>query len=83
MRGSKAVLIAAAVVLGAAGPSTVQYTYDAAGRVTTAVNTATGLCTTFSYDANGNRTAQATTSGGAPVTSTWGTGVWGCALWSQ
>jgi YD repeat-containing protein len=82
MRARKVVLTLAAAMLGAAGPSTVQYTYDPLGRVTTAVNAAAGICTTYSYDLNNNRTAQATTSGGSQVTAVWGSGVWGCAPWS-
>jgi len=62
--------------------ASVSYGYDPVGRVATALYD-NGLCTVYAYDPNGNRTAQTTTSGGAPVTPTWGTGVWGCAVWSQ
>ena len=72
----KTILFIVASILGAAGPSTVQYTYDLSGRVTTAVNAATGGCIVYRYDASGNRTAQTTTNGGTQVTATWGSGVW-------
>jgi len=61
--------------------ASVSYTYDPVGRVTTAIYD-NGLCVAYAYDANGNRTAQTNTMGGAPVTATWGTGVWGCFSWT-
>jgi YD repeat-containing protein len=83
MRPGKAALIIATVtLLGASSPSTMQYTYDPVGRFATAVNAAVEICTAYTYDANGNRTAQTTTNVTAPLTSVWGTGTWGCALWS-
>ena len=57
------------------------YTYDALGRVATALYD-TGTCIVYSYDANGNRTAQTITTSGNPTTPVWGTGSWGCFIWS-
>jgi len=57
------------------------YSYDAVGRVTTAAYD-TGVCVAYGYDANGNRTSQTNTSTSGPVTPTWGTGSFGCFLWS-
>jgi YD repeat-containing protein len=67
----------------AAGGSdaSVTYTYDPAGRVTTA-HYDNGACIAYSYDAASNRTAQTNTVGGSPVTPTWGTGAWGCFVWT-
>lgn len=60
---------------------TVQYTYDQLGRVTTALY-GNGVCVIYTYDANGNRTAQTNTAASGPATPTWGTGVWGCFPWT-
>ena len=65
------------VSVGASG----SYTYDAAGRLTTALYD-NGTCVAYSYDANGNRTSQTTTSSGLPESPTWGSGVWGCFVWA-
>jgi YD repeat-containing protein len=65
----------------AAAAANVVFTYDAAGRVRTA-RYDNGICVIYSYDANGNRTAQTNVSGGAPATPTWGSGVWGCFPWT-
>jgi hypothetical protein len=59
----------------------VTYTYDALGRLRTA-RYDTGICIVYQYDANGNRTSQTVNVGGAPLTPTWGTGVWGCFNWT-
>ncbi len=58
------------------------YTYDPLGRVTTILYD-TGVCVVYTYDANGNRTAQTINVGGAPTTSVWNAGVWGCFNWSS
>ena len=57
------------------------YTDDALGRVATALYD-NGTCIVYSYDANGNRTAQTITTSGNPTTPVWGTGSWGCFIWS-
>jgi YD repeat-containing protein len=57
------------------------YSYDLAGRITSALYDS-GVCVVYTYDANGNRTAQVNTTGGAPATPTWGTGVLGCFNWT-
>lgn len=57
------------------------YTYDPVGRVATALYD-NGLCVAYTYDANGNRTSINSASTGAPVTATWGSGVWGCINWT-
>lgn len=69
--------------IGAASAATgsVTYTYDALGRITTA-RYDTGVCIAYQYDANGNRTSQSVFVGGSPLTPTWGTGVWGCFVWT-
>lgn len=58
------------------------YTYDELGRLMTALTSATGVCIAYSYDANGNRTAQTITVSGGTVSPIWGTGVAGCFLWT-
>jgi YD repeat-containing protein len=58
----------------------VSYTYDLLGRVRTAVYD-NGACVAYAYDADGNRTSQTNTNGGAPISSVWGSGVWGCFPW--
>jgi hypothetical protein len=40
------------------------------------------LCVTFTYDANGNRTAQTVVAIGAGAV-TWGSGAFGCFVWHQ
>jgi YD repeat-containing protein len=84
-RTIRALIVAVALLLGliAAGGSdaSVTYTYDPAGRVTTAVYD-NGACIAYGYDAASNRTSQTNTVGGAPVTATWGTGTWGCFAWT-
>ena len=61
--------------------ASVAYTYDGLGRVRTA-RYDNGVCIVYAYDASGNRTSQTNTSAGAPVTPTWGTGVFGCFYWT-
>ena len=56
----------------------VSYTYDALGRLATA-SYDTGVIAIYSYDANGNRTAQVINVNNA--TGTWGSFTWGAALW--
>ena len=63
-----------------ATPVAVIYTYDSAGRITTALYD-NATCVMFSYDANGNRTAKVVTTGN-PANLTWGSGTWGCSKWS-
>jgi YD repeat-containing protein len=59
----------------------IRYTYDRAGRVTTALYD-NGTCAIYTYDANGNRTAKIVLAAGSQNTSTWGTGQFGCFTWS-
>jgi hypothetical protein len=54
----------------------VTYTYDALGRLTSALYD-TGVCIANTYDANGNRLSESI----VVVTSS-GTGVWGCFNWN-
>jgi hypothetical protein len=56
-----------------AANGSVTYTYDALGRLRTALYD-TGVCT-YQYDANGNRTQQTVNVSGSPLTPTWGTGI--------
>lgn len=60
-----------------AANGSVAYIYDALGRVTMA-SYDTGVCIKYSYDANGNRLSETIL-----VTSSSGTGVWGCFYWGQ
>lgn len=79
-------LVAGAVLCGTvvapvvAATGAVTYTYDALGRLRTALYD-TGVCITYQYDPNGNRTQQTVNVGGAPLTATWGVGTWGCFSW--
>ena len=72
------------LALGALAPhalfaanGSVIYTYDALGRLITA-SYDTGVCISYSYDANGNRTSEKIL-----VTSSSSTGVWGCFSWNN
>lgn len=85
-RSSLCLLLWASVVVAAFTPcsanaAAVSYGYDALGRLTTALYD-NGLCIVYAYDASGNRTSQNNTSGSAPESPVWGTGVWGCAKWT-
>jgi uncharacterized protein RhaS with RHS repeats len=78
--------ILAAGVLTALGTvmpahASVSYGYDALGRVTTALYD-NGLCIVYAYDANGNRTSQTNTISSTPESPVWGTGTWGCFIWT-
>jgi len=77
------VLFTASLLQGTAVLAAVSiiYTYDALGRVATA-RYDNGTCIVYTYDANGNRTAQTITTSGNPTTPVWGTGSWGCFIWS-
>ncbi|KAA3445863.1 hypothetical protein C7I87_31705 [Mesorhizobium sp. SARCC-RB16n] len=57
--------------------SSASYGYDGFGRLTSVLYD-NGVCIAYSYDANGNRTAQTNSFGAAP----WGSGVWGCFRWT-
>ncbi|MBN9488402.1 MAG: RHS repeat protein [Alphaproteobacteria bacterium] len=57
------------------------YSYDPVGRIAVA-RYDNGMCVIYIYDANGNRTSQTNASTGGPVTPTWGTGTFGCFVWS-
>jgi len=77
-----AVLLAGLAVsdVAIAANGSVSYSYDALGRVTT-VFYDTGVCIAYTYDANGNRTAQTIQTvnlGGTPL---WDSVTWGCFLW--
>jgi hypothetical protein len=75
--------IAAAVVAVSAAradTTTTQYSYDANGRLASALYD-NGLCVQYSYDANGNRTAVQSSTPTTPPR--WGSGSWGCFVWSD
>jgi uncharacterized protein RhaS with RHS repeats len=77
-----AAMVTAAVVIASAAradTATTQYSYDANGRLTSALYS-NGLCIQYSYDANGNRTAVQTSTPATPPR--WGSGNWGCFAWS-
>lgn len=59
---------------------TVQFGYDLAGRVASALYD-DGTCVTYTYDSVGNRTAQVNSS--TIGSSIWGSGAWGCSSWSS
>jgi len=75
-----AVLATLAGGIPVASSATIAFNYDNLGRLTTAIYD-NGLCVTYSYDANGNRTAITTiaTTPGSPI---WGAGPWGCFFWT-
>lgn len=64
-----------------AATASIYYTYDPLGRVITA-RYDNGTCIVYAYDAAGNRTAQTNSFNAGPETPTWGTGTWGCFLWT-
>jgi hypothetical protein len=70
--------LALAFLLSDASASGVTYTYDQAGRVATALYD-NGLCVNYTYDSTGNRTTQ---TNGTPGTPSWGSGTWGCFVWT-
>jgi YD repeat-containing protein len=74
------------ILLGAvrteAATASIHYTYDQLGRVTTAAYD-NGICIAYTYDTNGNRTAQTFTTSGPPASPVWGSGVWGCFPWTS
>ena len=76
------VVIALVIALGVIGPTAsgagVTYTYDLSGRVATALYD-NGICVSYTYDAAGNRTAQVNATQPSPA---WGSGVWGCFVWT-
>lgn len=74
------IAIAVGLVPSNVGAS-VSYGYDQLGRVTSALYD-NGLCIAYSYDQNGNRTAQTNTISGTPELAVWGSGVWGCFVWT-
>ena len=73
------VVLASLVISNASQASSVSYAYDQVGRVTTAAYD-NGLCVVYTYDANGNRTAQSFSMSSVPASQNWGSGVWGCYL---
>ncbi|BCM19202.1 hypothetical protein MJ8_29740 [Mesorhizobium sp. J8] len=80
-RPRRMLVLAFLTVSSSAIAGSVAYTYDPAGRLTTALYD-NNTCIAYSYDANGNRTSQTNTVGGAPVSAVWGSGVWGCFKWT-
>ena len=64
-----------------AASASASYTYDPVGRAATALYD-DGVCVAYTYDANGNRSSQTNSVASAPETPTWGSGVWGCFLWT-
>jgi YD repeat-containing protein len=68
-------------IAGGSAAASVAYTYDQNGRLNTA-HYDNGICVTYSYDPNGNRTAQTNLAVGSPPPATWGSSVWGCFNWT-
>ena len=77
---SSLLVLASGFIPTEAGASA-SYLYDPLGRVVVA-RYDNGVCVAYVYDANGNRISQTNASTGGPVTPTWGTGTFGCFLWS-
>jgi YD repeat-containing protein len=79
-------MLSAPVLLATVIPDVVKastsYTYDQLGRLITALYD-NGTCVAYAYDANGNRTSQVITISGGPETPVWGTGIWGCFVWTS
>ncbi|TCU67439.1 RHS repeat protein [Bradyrhizobium sp. R2.2-H] len=76
-----ALIVLGSLTIASAGQadSSVSYGYDQVGRVTSAAYN-NGLCIVYTYDANGNRTAQSYSMSSGPASQNWGAGVWGCYL---
>jgi YD repeat-containing protein len=77
---TSAALIALASSVGAA-TVTVTYTYDALGRVSSAIYSSSGSTTTitYHYDSAGNRTSTSTAL--SSNASAWGAFSWGQGVW--
>ena len=78
------IVLLVAVILGLsaigvtiAANGSVSYIYDALGRMSIA-SYDTGVCITYSYDANGNRLSEVVRVGAGSVS----TGYWGCFNWN-
>jgi YD repeat-containing protein len=67
--------------LPAEADASVSYIYDPLGRVVVA-RYDNGVCVAYVYDANGNRTAQVSGGTSGPSAAVWGTGIYGCFVWS-
>jgi hypothetical protein len=74
-----AILVSLTISSATQADSSVSYGYDQLGRVTSAAYD-NGLCVVYTYDANGNRTAQSYSMSSASASQNWGSGVWGCYL---
>lgn len=72
----------ASLLLSTSSYASILYTYDANGRVTSALYD-NGVCVVYTYDANGNRLSQTTIPAGSANTPTWGTGIYGCFKWTS
>jgi YD repeat-containing protein len=73
-----ALLFAAVLPLATSDAATgsVVYTYDALGRLTSALYD-TGVCIAYTYDANGNRLTE-----NIVVVTSSSIGIWGCFNWN-
>ena len=74
------VTILGAVSAPAQASSSVYYGYDPNGRLVTALYD-NGICGTYVYDANGNRTSQSYAMV-TPSPANWGSATWGCSDWT-
>lgn len=81
MRLMAVALTSVAVLSPGGADASVNYGYDPGGRLVTA-RYDNGLCVAYGYDPNGNRTSQTNTISATPEQPTWGSGVWGCFLWT-
>lgn len=76
------IFISSTLEFSSAPKAEVSFTYDQNYRLASALYDKS-VCITYQYDRNGNRTQQVTSVDGAPVAAQWGSGNWGCFLWSQ
>jgi len=75
-----AIAVASPIIyVDASASASTAYIYDPVGRLAVVVYD-DGVCVTYSYDANGDRTSSNTTLG-ATGSLTWGSGLWGCTTW--
>jgi YD repeat-containing protein len=76
-----ALLLVLATSAANAASASIYYTYDSNGRVITALYS-NGTCVVYAYDPTGNRTSQTNTTNGTPESPNWGSGMWGCFVWT-
>jgi len=81
IRHAKAATIFSGLVITAAPVHANPLPMESAAAIVAAALQAANICVHYEYDANGNRTSR-TVEEIAATPTTWGTGVYGCFLWS-